>query len=536
MKKFLLELFYMRSFIFTMLILLVCIFLYICKDGVKALSLKMCNESIQAIWEKYKKEAVQWIKPTVTMLIIYLVGIVAIIRANFYYIDDLGRNFFGNSGWSPVFSRYISDIISPFLHADTYLTDISPIPQFLAVILMAISSVIILYLITGKKKFNFFEYAAVIPLGLSPYFLECFSYKYDAPYMALSVLAAIVPVLFYKKGRIAYALACITGTLVMCTTYQASSAIFPMLVIVLGLMKWNRKEDYKSIFEFLISSALWYALALIIFKVFLMIEIDSHYVSTPQGSALQLLTLAFDNLKQYIFTILVDFKIEWTIMVILICLSMVYVMVRDSKQHKFGALVLTIISLAVMICISFGIYLLLEKQKFSPRSMYGFGVFIAFVACVVVTAPKAIIGKLICICLSYVFFMFSFTYGNALFVQKTYTDFRIQRAVDDIMDLDIIRDGEDASNITMQIEGGIGMAQAIRNMPQDYQILNRLVPITFRGDWLWGRRGFSYYYGLHDIKWDDSIDLTTYDLPVLEDNIYHTIKGNEKYILLELKE
>ena len=67
-------------------------------------------------------------------------------------------------------------------------------------------------------------------------------------------------------------------------------------------------------------------------------------------------------------------------------------------------------------------------------------------------------------------------------------------------------------------------------------MLNRLIPITFREDWSWGRAGFSYYYGLHDIKWDDTIDLTTYDLPILKDDIYHTIRGNEKYILLELKE
>lgn len=41
--------------------------------------------------------------------------------------------------------------------------------------------------------------AAVVPLGLSPWFLECFSYKFDSPYMALSVLASVIPFIFGRR-------------------------------------------------------------------------------------------------------------------------------------------------------------------------------------------------------------------------------------------------------------------------------------------------------------------------------------------------
>lgn len=526
----------MRKFFLIMLILLVCVSLCVFWKCDERFSSKLVKERTHALFKIYKQEILHWIKPTVIMFMIYFVGILAIVHANFYYIDDLGRNFSGYRGWFSVYSRYVSDLLSPFIHGDIHLTDISPLTQIIAVLLISMASIVVLHLITEKKKFSFFEYVSVIPLGLSPYFLECLSYKYDSPYMALSVLSAVCPLLFYKKGKSIYALACILGTIIMCTTYQASSGIFPMLVIVLALVKWNRKEEIKSIFKFLISSMLWYVAALLIFKLYLMVPVDDSYSNTTMPPLLRLIPTVLDNFKTYFYLIITDFKIEWTIAVVLICLSMVYIMVRDSKQKKGIALFVTIVSLVIMIFMSFGIYLLLEQLAFPPRSMYCFGAFIAFVACVVATAPKAVPSKLICLCLSWVFFAFAFTYGNALFVQKTYTDFRIQRAIDDIVDLEIIKSKEDASDITMQIEGSIGYAQSIRNMPQDYQMLNRLVPITFCEEWSWGRYGFSYYYGLHNIKWDDSIDLTTYDLPVLEDNIYHTIKGNEKYILLELKE
>lgn len=536
MKEYILMILGMKRFIVTMFIISICLFADIFIKKGEMVSIKFFKERTKSIIGVCKEEIPQWVKPTFILFMIYLVGISAILRANFYYIDDLGRNFLGNSGWSWVFSRYISDIASPFLHGDPHLTDISPLTQVIATILIAIASVSVLHLLTGKKKFSFFEYVSVIPLGLSPYFLECLSYKFDSPYLSLSVLASVFPLLFYKKRKSVYALMCIICILIMCTTYQASSAIFPMLVILLALMKWNRKEDSKHIFEFVGFSALWYVLALIIFRVFLMVEIEDSYVTTSQGSISNLIPLVFNNFKTYVSYILTDFKIEWIVLIGLICLSVVYIMVRDTKRNKTLTLVVTIISLLLMVFISFGIYLLLYEQKFSPRTMYAFGAFIAFVACVVAASPKVIPAKLICLSLSWIFFVFSFTYGNALFVQKSYVDFRIQRAVDDIIALDIVRDKEHASSMNMQIEGTIGHAQAIRNMPQDYQILNRLVPVTFCGDWRWGYRNFQYYYGLHDIAWNESIDLEVYDLPVLEDNIYHTIKGNEKYILLELKE
>jgi hypothetical protein len=89
--------------------------------------------------------------------------------------------------------------------------------------------------------------------------------------------------------------------------------------------------------------------------------------------------------------------------------------------------------------------------------------------------------------------------------------------------------------VVTQIDGDIGQSPILATMPQDYQMLNRLVPHTF-GDCGWGTQKFFYYYGLKNIVENTEIDLTTYNLPVIEDHMYHTIYGNESYILIELKE
>jgi len=72
-------------------------------------------------------------------------------------------------------------------------------------------------------------------------------------------------------------------------------------------------------------------------------------------------------------------------------------------------------------------------------------------------------------------------------------------------------------------------------MPQDYQILERLVPSTFGAGWSWSEYYIYNYFGLRDYSLNPSIDLQTLELPVISDTIYHTIKGNEEYILIILK-
>lgn len=64
-------------------------------------------------------------KSFATMAGIYLLGISAILRANFNYIDDMGRVLQGYTGWNN-FSRFASNSIATLMHMSDALTDISP--------------------------------------------------------------------------------------------------------------------------------------------------------------------------------------------------------------------------------------------------------------------------------------------------------------------------------------------------------------------------------------------------------------------------
>lgn len=482
----------------------------------------------------YQQAKNQWkeyrflLKPAMILGAVYLVAMSAVLRSNFFYDDDMARALRGYTGWG--FSRYLTIFLSQIVHADSYLTDISPLPQIIAVFIVALASVIAVYLITGEKKPSFWHLVSAIPIGLSPYFLECLSFKYDAPYMALSVLFVVFPLLFCDGNQIVYVLLTICGMVGMCTTYQASSGIFPMLVIVMGICRWIKGEKAAQVLKFYAVSAAGYVLGLLLFRTVIMSEyID--YASTTAASSSQLLSCALFNYKKYIALFLADFKSEWLAVSLLICVCFLWTAVSVSKQNKLLTFLVTAMAMLVMFLLSFGVYPFLTSPIFNARAMYGIGCLIAFFGIFAVDkAPKAYVSKAACLVLSWAFFVFSFTYGNALSVQAQYTDFRITEAIDDLLDCDTLASEE----VTLQITGSIGYSPVLENMLEDFPIIERLVPVTFQGDGWWGEYGLRYYYSLPEMKFAESYEPPEREMEVIADNYYHTIRADETYIWIEL--
>ena len=469
------------------------------------------------------------VKPTLILWLVFVVGINAIILANFNYIDDMGRVAQGYKRWDN-FSRYTSNFLSSFMHVGNYLTDISPLTQLVASLELSLASVIAVYVISGRRSLNVWIIAAVLPLGLCPYFLECLSYKFDSPYMALSILASIAPLLLAQRRKLAYGLAVILGELVVCTTYQAASGILPLLVIVLALRHWCAGHPGKQVLAFLLVSAGSYLIALIIFRLFIMQPIST-YVSNGLPPLDELPGVYFEHLKRYFKYVLTDFKKPWLILIGLTILAFVWVTIRDTQRNRIATLVLALGSLLAMSCLAFGIYPALEQPLYSPRAMYGVGAFISFLAIIVASSQHIVIGKLVILALSWCFFVFSFTYGNALYVQAQWTDFRITSVIED---LDNLPEFTTDTPKVVQIKGSIGKSPILRKQPQNYQMLNRLVPVTFQGSWSWGIAGIAYYYGIPHAKFEAK---TTFDesLPLLQEGMYHTIYGDGENFLVVLK-
>ena len=107
-------------------------------------------------------------KSIVIMMILFMLEISAIIRANFLFNDDLARNIEGYAG-NAFDSRYLADWISKLTNGNNYITDITPLTQIMACFFLAIA-VVIIFSVIGKRKMTFIDYVCGTML-MSPYFL-----------------------------------------------------------------------------------------------------------------------------------------------------------------------------------------------------------------------------------------------------------------------------------------------------------------------------------------------------------------------------
>ena len=473
------------------------------------------------------------LKPTLILSAIYLLAISAVLRSNFYYIDDIARANAGYTEWE-YYSRHIMVLAAYFLHGDTYLTDISPLPQLLAAVFMALAGSISVHALTGKKEFSLWYLIAAVPMGLSPYFLECFSYKYDSAVMGLSVLFAVFPLLYVCASEKKYILITLLCTACMCMSYQASAGIFPVLVVLICYRRWLDGEAFGKTCRFALVSAAGYLSGMLLFRLFIMTPVNNH-ASSNLPSLGDFLPSVIQAYKSFLKYYLSDFKVEWHAFIVILGCCFLYSACRTSRRPRAVSFLLAIPVLLMIAALSLGVYPFLAGPTFYPRSMYGVGCTVAFFTIVTFSRlPKLIPAKIACFLLSWCFFSFAFTYGNALYVQSQYTDYRIMSTIDDLMESGILKEPEEKR---LHVTGTIGYAPSIRNMPQDFQILNRLVPITFgNSNWYWGTYGFTNYYAIPYIPIDNDVNPWQMDLPVIVQNSNHTISSDGALIWIDLNQ
>ncbi len=492
--------------------------------------------------EMFCKKNRYLLKPFLVLLLIYFLGILAIVIAAVHYADDVARTGFGYAEWSG-FSRYLSTFLSHILHADSYLTNIAPLPQILAVIIFAAASLIFICLVSGKEVFQekwtkwIFRVIAVVPLGLCPYMLECLSYQYDAVYMAVSVLFAILPLVFLKKSRVFYIISTVVSILIVCMTYQASIGIYPMLLIFLAIKEWSeqKKVNWKEIGKIIGISLLTFVLTVLVFQKFLMRPREAYASNTVPGLA-ELFPNLFKHLGWYFELVFSDFRILWLVLIGLIGISFIVLFIIRSKRNKILAGIVAVISVVLMAVMAYIMYSALDKPIYTTRAMYAIGAFIAVMGVYVVSFKGwQRITVIPVVALSWCFFVFSFSYGNALSEQNSYRNSQVNMVIQDLNEMSIM---QNKSEKIIQVDGQIEFSPIIKNMPEEeYRILRRLLNPSFGKQVPWMAYQITNELGDMGLVWNEEagVDLTEKELPMLKDTVFYSIYGNKEAILVKFK-
>jgi len=474
--------------------------------------------------------------PLLLMFGVYLLGILTIIRANFSYLDDFTYSILGHREWLN-WSRYMVVFLSYFVQPEIRLTDISPIPQLLAAFILSCSSVLLVYIL-GNRRITTVRLLASIPMGLSPFFLECLSYKYSSPYMALSILTCIVPFLFVARKK-AFIFCSIVSLMIMCMIYQIAAGIYLLIVVMLCFQYWNNREkSYKEILSFFGISAFAFCFAMLIYKFFFVIPRVDNYTSTTMLPFSHIVTGVLNNIKNYALTVISDLSMIWKIGIALVMFFFITKSIYQSAQGKLLSSIVSILVIVLSFILSYGIYSLLETPSYAPRALLQFGVFLA-ILCIYVVSDYKKIAIVVVLALNWCFLTFAFSYGNALADQARYAEFRIGIL---LHDLSVLYPDQSREGLPIQLKNSIDYTPSIENTAKNYPVIKRLVPKRLEGDTYWG-----YYYFLEHFNYSHSsmasipnvsgnyIDFSTLDLPVVLDSYYHTIQSDGTRILVVLK-
>ncbi len=472
------------------------------------------------------------IKPFLILFLIYLIGISAIILSNTQYADDAARTNYGYAGWS-AFSRYLSTILSHGLHADNYLTNIAPLPQILAAAILAVSSMIVIITVSGREIFEekwtkwIFSVVAVVPLGLCPYMLECLSYQYDAVYMGLSVFFAVMPLLFREKSPWLYGLMLMVGVLGVCMTYQVSIGILPMLVVYVAMKNWSERKDNL---RFVLISLGVFVVTLLIFQKVLMAPKDV-YVSNEIPGVSEFFPALFAHLSHYFELLFSDFKILWLVLIGIMMVGFVVAFFKESKRNKILTVLIGMAGVCAMGMMSFLLYSALETPLYTTRAMYAVGAFIAIMGVYIARKKSVFVGA--AAVLSWCFFVFAFTYGNALGAQKNYRDMVVNMVISDVNEI-LPKLG--AGEKYIQTTGQIDFAPAVKHMPEkDFDLVRRLLKPSFGSDVYWMAYRLTEASGVPGLKFDQNINLLEKNLPILKETALYIIYGDVEGILVDFK-
>ena len=460
----------------------------------------------------------------------FIIGIFTIIRANYSYIDDMGRAVQGYNhldNWS----RFLSGALAVFVHANPTLMDISPLPQIFACLILAFGAFIFAYTAT-KGKLTWLSCIAVLPIGLSPYFLENLTFKFDAPYMALAVVFGIIPFIFInnKKAFVTVSFLSVLGT---CLTYQSASGVYIVLTIFFAyLFYYENSWSLKKVFSFFIMSGLSYVLALMVFRVFFMVT-DVSYASTGMFGLSEIGLGCFSNMKKYLLYLYADLGRSvfffFFILTTLSCLLRVF----QAKSKKVFLFIFMIVSLVLMVSLSFGAYLALKTPLWNPRAFAGIGVVLAaFCMLAICNENKSVLHKcsgIIVTIFCYTMLVFAVCYGNTVMQQKEFNFLRTTLLVADLTD--ICNDIE--GDVKLHINNNFETAPTVSTAAEILPLANRLCNGIF-GDGRWGYHYLSQYFHFNFLKVKENVDDN--DFSILKENTYHVIKGKDSFITVTFKQ
>lgn len=360
---------------------------------------------------------------SILIFIIYSTSLSSIGLINFPYLDDTARRVEGIPNFGVHYSRWMSEVAAWFVQGSRRLTDLGLTTFLLSSVILTLASVIVVYSLI-RKKANIVSFSISLMIGLNPWYMNAVAFRFDNPYMSMSILFALIPFIFWRASKLLFFIVSFFGVFLMYNTYQASSGIYLLMVLTLLFIDVLGKQGNVKVFLQRGSIGLTsFGLATIAYYLQLRIlpTVASYNSRMIQGNPLGQM---IENLRVYFETLWSQSANIWIYLFVLVVIFFVIRQLLDSKFSFLSSFFCTISYFTLSFVASYGIYLFLEQPiaPNAPRYIYGFAVWIAIMGIVLSTKWSIkvmnISKNIVLLALGYYMVSFVFIFSSMLDTQK----------------------------------------------------------------------------------------------------------------------
>jgi len=362
------------------------------------------------------------IKQFVLLVIMYLSSCLSIGVVNYPYIDDISRRINGSTTFAEYYSRHLSEYLSWFISGSRHLVDTGLTTYILTAMILALTSILVLFLYHGPAKLTIMETISALFIGLSPWLLEPISFRFDSPFITISILVSILPFLFYKKNDTVFFITSIIGIFLMCNSYQASSGIFPLVLLTYFLLDILEGTTFLRLAKQLAISLSAYIIAMVLFFIEVRLNPNVGNQNTAIATLHEIPTTLIKNFALYFSTLRYQSNNLWLIFFFIIILLFIL-----GKFVNYGIISFlpVIIYITLGAFFSFGAYAFFTANLASdrPRYIYGFAFFLGLLIVQVAKDLRickflSVLSNVFIVIIIYYNLSFTYTYATALENQK----------------------------------------------------------------------------------------------------------------------
>jgi hypothetical protein len=475
------------------------------------------------------------------ILLVTLLALSSLLRANVLYVDDMRRVFLGY-GWG-VGGRPLASGIMRFLSGGPFIVDLSPVTQIIAAFVMALAAFVLVRVLLNANR-SVPAFLAAVLVTLNPYFLEVYSYRYDSLPYAAGLLCAVLAASFIVrdldsgdarprlKSQLRVALVPAVLLIASLCLYQPATNAF--FISIAGLILTRTQSQnfdagaLRTARIILIRSALAVVLAFILYWAIIhfLIDLDEYSQGKAALDIANAPTIIFANLRLSWELVWEDWRQSFlgiTFIGIALCalgrLGYEIIFsprtVNGASSPKLSVVWLLVLQLGGIAAIFFfatiGLLLINTDPLLQPRGYVSFGPAFAVLLMFGIAPVHTLMGGGRKLASAFLVLMpvawlagFALSYGNAAMLQDRYNKSLANFMVNDVIAL---TDGGLQANVA--VLGSPGFAPAIRRgLISNFPLVSRLVIILPFDRWRWNneflqlsgldvtREGSRHCYGL----------------------------------------